>query len=284
MKALVTGLSGFTGYYLKRELEAAGREVVGLASDLTQATSVMDEVGSVQPEVVVHLAGIAFVGHGHADSFYQVNLMGTRNLLVALTQLPRPPRCVLLVSSANVYGNRRGGLLDEKTDVDPANDYAVSKLAMEYMSRLWMDRLPIVIVRPFNYTGVGQSELFVVPKIIGHLLRGEEVIELGNLDVWRDFSDVRAVVEAYVRLLDRCPAGEVVNVCSGRAYCLREVVSTAEAIAGRKLRIEVNPRFVRENELSKLCGDPSKLRSWIGEWDTPSLEETLHWMLNGNLP
>lgn len=161
----------------------------------------------------------------------------------------------------------------------PANDYAVSKLAMEYMARLWLDKLPIVIVRPFNYTGVGQSDSFLLPKIVSHFRRRAPRIELGNLDVWRDFSDVRAVVDAYRRLLELGPVGVTVNVSSGRAHSLREVLSMAENITGHQMRVDVNPAFVRANEVRTLCGDPARLRALIGAWDTPPVEETVRWML-----
>jgi nucleoside-diphosphate-sugar epimerase len=208
-----------------------------------------------------------------------VNLIGTRNLLAVLAAAGKRPECVLLASSANVYGNSTEGVLKESTPANPANDYAVSKLAMEYMARIWLDRLPIVIARPFNYTGVGQTENFLLPKIVSHFRRRAEVIALGNLDVWRDFSDVRAVVRAYRRLLEVCPAGETVNICSGRAHSLREVLSMAETITGHSMRVEVNPALVRANEVRILRGDSSKLKRMIGEWDTPPLEDTLKWML-----
>ncbi|MDZ7598496.1 MAG: NAD-dependent epimerase/dehydratase family protein [Desulfobacterales bacterium] len=205
MIALITGIKGFTGQYLEAELEAAGWEVWGIGAheepggaryqtvDLADADRLRRIVGEVQPDAVVHLAAIAFVGHGDADAFYRVNLIGTRNLLAALAAAKKRPDCVLLASSANVYGNSTEGVLNESTSPNPANDYAVSKLAMEYMARLWRDRLPIVIARPFNYTGVGQTENFLLPKIVSHFRRRAEVIALGNLDVWRDFSDVCAL-------------------------------------------------------------------------------------------
>lgn len=290
-KALITGSEGFTGRYLARELERRGWEVWGTDAldkpgspryrrgDLTDRESLRRIVDEVQPHDVVHLAGIAFVAHGDAEALYRINLLGTRNLLAALAETGSRPRCVLVASSANVYGNCTEGLLSETTPPNPANDYAVSKLAMEYMARLWLDRLPVVLARPFNYTGVGQSESFLLPKIVAHFRRRAEVVELGNLDVWRDFSDVRAVAQAYRRLLEVCPAGETVNVCSGRAHSLREILTMAEAITGRRIRVEVNPAFVRRNDVKILCGDPSKLRSLIGDWETPPLEETLGWML-----
>jgi len=212
MRTLVTGLRGFTGAYLQRELEAQGHSVVGLQSDLTDFSEVEAEVASIQPECVVHLAGVAFVGHGNANAFYQVNLIGTRNLLGALAEYAPDVKSVLLVSSANVYGNRSEGELSEKTIPDPVNDYGVSKLAMEKMAHLWVKHLPLFIVRPFNYTGVGQDSKFLIPKIVAHFREKRPVIELGNLDVWREFGDVRSVVENYRKLITACPVGDTFNI------------------------------------------------------------------------
>jgi GDP-6-deoxy-D-talose 4-dehydrogenase len=292
-RALITGLHGFTGRYVARELAQAGYEVHGLGArdqsvveasyhiaDLTDAASVEAAVAAAQPDVVVHLAAIAFVAHGDADAFYRVNVMGTRNLLSALAKMPRVPSSVLLASSANVYGNSTAGVLTEQAQPDPANDYAVSKLAMEYMARLWMGKLPITLVRPFNYTGVGQSEQYLLPKIVAHFKRGESVIELGNLDVSRDFGDVRAVAQAYRRLVDAGHAGVTVNVCSGHAHSLREVVAMVAALAGRDIEIRVNPAFVRANDVKILQGDPTRLRALVGaDWQCPPLRDTLAWML-----
>ncbi len=290
-RALITGIKGFTGRYVAAELEQHGWEVWGLGThddegdacyrrvDLADGEGLRTVLAELRPDAVVHLAAITFVGHDNADAFYQVNLIGTRKLLAALAACDKTPECVLLASSANVYGNTTAGMLDESTPARPANDYAVSKLAMEYMARLWADSLPIVITRPFNYTGVGQAESFLLPKIVDHFRRGAEVIELGNVDVWRDFSDVRAVAQAYRRLLEACPAGSTVNVCSGKSYSLREVIATAERISGRSIEVLSNPAFVRANEVKTLCGDASKLRAIIGDWASPPLEVTLRWML-----
>jgi nucleoside-diphosphate-sugar epimerase len=279
MRVLITGLEGFTGHYLKVELEERGHEVIGLFSDLTDAAAVKNEVTSVKPDGVVHLAGISFVGHGDVDAFYHVNLIGTRHLLSALAESEKPPHIVLLVSSANIYGNSTEGMLSEDIQPNPANDYAVSKLAMEHMARLWFDKLPIVITRPFNYTGVGQSESFLLPKIVAHFRSRAPMIELGNLDVWRDFSDVRVVAQAYRRLLEVAPSGGVVNVCSGKTHSLREALKMAESITGHNIEVRVNPAFVRANEVKTLCGDPSRLRALVGELESISLENTLRWML-----
>ena len=137
-------------------------------------------------------------------------------------------------------------------------------------------------MRPFNYTGVGQSADFLLPKIVAHFKRRAERIELGNLDVWRDFSDVRAVADAYCRLLDAPAAvGATVNVCSGHSHSLREVLALAEHITGHQLPVQVNPAFVRANEVKTLLGNPARLHALIGDdWVNPPLHDTLRWMLD----
>lgn len=290
-RALITGINGFTGQFMAAELAACGCEVVGTGSqpstsagyyqaDLTDAAGLRTLLADIQPDIVVHLAALAFVGHGAADAFYQVNLIGTRHLLEAIAACGKTPECVLLASSANVYGNASSGLLDESTAPAPANDYAVSKLAMEYMASLWHDRLPLIIARPFNYTGVGQADNFLLPKIVSHFVRKADTIELGNLDVWRDFSDVRAVVSAYRGLLQSRPIGQTINVCSGVTHSLREVLDMCRDITGQAIDVQVNPAFVRANEVKTLCGDNTRLRTHVPDWQTPPLRDTLTWMLS----
>lgn len=275
----MTGLDGFTGRYVQAELEAYGHTVLGLSCDLTDPEAVTAEIARIQPEIVVHLAGISFVGNGNPNAFYEVNLMGTRNLLEAVAQHAPNIRSILLTSSANVYGNRSEGILSEDTSSDPANDYAVSKFAMEQMAHLWVDRLPLFIVRPFNYTGVGQDEKFLIPKIVGHFKEKKPIIELGNLEVWREFGDVRAVADIYRRLIELCPTGETLNVCTGQTHSLREVVALCEKITGHGMEIKVNPEFVRANEVRVLTGDNNRLKGLIGDWQRYDFEDTLAWML-----
>lgn len=285
-RVLVTGLEGFTGRYVARELERAGYEVRGLSNawggrvDLLDAGAVHAAVAEIRPQAVIHLAAIAFVAHGDVDGLYRTNIVGTRHLLVALADLPVAPSIVVLASSANVYGNTSGqvDMLDEAAPTAPANDYAVSKLAMEYMARTWSDRLPLVFTRPFNYTGAGQDERFLIPKIVAHFRRGERLIELGNLDVWREFMDVRTVAWAYRRLLETCSEGDTFNICSGVSHSLREVLAMMEEIAGRTIEVRVNPAFVRDNEVRRLSGDPRRLQSRVGELPHRALRDTLRWM------
>ena len=289
-RLLITGLQGFTGRHMVTELEKYGYEVWGigmadpskprvLSADLTKPAALSAAIKVIKPQYVIHLAGVAFVGHGQPKAFYDINLVGTRNLLEALEPFAASLKCVLLASSANVYGNLQGGLLSESNPVNPANDYAVSKLAMEYMAKLWLPKIPVVIARPFNYTGVGQSDSFLIPKIVSHFVRKQSTIELGNMDVWREFNDVRDVVHAYRKLIEAAPVGKTVNVCSSNLVSLRDALALATELTGDKIEARVNPVFVRANEVLKLGGDTTLLKKFVPDWQPRPLRETLAWML-----
>lgn len=295
-RVLVTGAHGFTARYLvprlvERRAEVHGTARPGVAGpspdnlhlhdvDLTDLHTLTRLVERVQPETVIHLAGISFVAHSNIRDIYDSNLVGSRNLLQALTDAKVQPGAVLLASSANVYGNQRQGILREDTPPQPVNDYGISKLAMEYVAQLFMDRLPIIVTRPFNYTGVGQSTDFVIPKIIDHVRRRAATIQLGNLDVERDFSDVRGVVDCYLRLLALPAAiGQTYNVCSGKGRTLNEVIELAQRLSGHSLQVETDPALVRGNEVKTLYGDNERLVAAIGDLEMPQLETTLKWMI-----
>ncbi len=230
-------------------------------------------------DAVVHLAAISFVAHGDVDAIYRVNVVGTRNLLEALDRAGTAPRIVVLASSANVYGNALADPITEEILPAPANDYAVSKLAMEHMARLWMDRLPIAITRPFNYTGVGQGKQFLIPKIIDHYRRRAEEIELGNIDVVRDFLDVRDVARLYRAIVTNAPVGQTLNLCSGHGHSLEEIIDMAGEIAGYRIAVRVNPAFVRSNEVKRLVGSPAAIRNIAPAFAPRPFAEVLAWML-----
>ena len=296
-RTLITGVGGFTGLYAAATFADRGHEVHGIVhhgaaaaqiagvrqlyeADLADHSAISRIVEEVKPDFVLHLAGIAFVAHSDVEQIYRSNVTATRQLLDALAALQRPPQSILLASSANVYGNAREGVLDETFGFAPANDYAVSKVAMEYVASLYQTRLPLIIARPFNYTGRGQSAEFIIPKIIAHAIDKCPTIELGNLDVARDFSDVRTVVDVYARLLNEPDAvGETYNVCSGRAVTIREVLETVSRISGHSFDIRVNEAFVRHNDVRVLRGSPAKLEGLIGTVEAIPLEETVQWML-----
>lgn len=295
-RVLITGVDGFTGRHLATVLANQGHQVMGISHrpvtdpveglaeshvcDLTDAQGLKDIVAHAQPDKVAHLAAIAFVSHGVVEDIYRTNIVGSRNLLEAVSAVGGVD-AVLLASSANIYGNRVSGAISEDVAPDPVNDYAVSKVAMEYVAQLYREKLPIIIARPFNYTGVGQSINFVIPKIIDHVRRKAAQIELGNLDVARDFSDVRDVVMAYGVLLLRLEAvGKVFNICSGEAQSLRGVIEMVKNISGHDFDVSVNPAFVRGNEVKMLWGDRTRIEVMSGLRPQYALRDTLAWMLD----
>lgn len=280
MKILLTGTSGFTGRHFMDAATRAGHTVVPLLAELTNPAQVKAEVAQAQPDAVVHLAAISYVAHEDASALYAVNTVGTTHLLDAVAALRHAPRCVLLASSANVYGNCNHSPIAETQAPAPVNHYAMSKLAMEHMARTYADRLPLIITRPFNYTGPGQAPQFVIPKLVDHYARKAPHIDLGNIHVQREFNDVRMVCEAYLALLSQGKAGEVYNICTGHPYTLQQVMDALTGITGHRLEVRVNPELVRATEVHRLCGDPGKLQAVTGlDPSRYGLPDTLHTML-----
>lgn len=282
MKILLTGADGFTGLHFKHAALTAGHQIVALQADLTNKMAVAEEVLQIAPDAVVHLAAISFVGHTDDAAFYNVNVVGTTNLLAALLALPSKPFKVLLASSANIYGNCEASPITENQPAAPMNHYAMSKLAMEYMAHTYAGQLPLVITRPFNYTGAGQAGQFLIPKLVDHFVRLAPLIELGNLHVEREFNDVRMVCNAYLALLLQGQAGQAYNVCTGQTYTLQNVLDLLTNMTGYRLPVKVNPAYVRANEVHRLCGNPEKLQNCTGALPTYALTDTLRWMMKSS--
>jgi len=288
-KVLITGIDSFTGGHLSKHLSSLGYDVYGTVirggdgttcvdCDITNAQQCKDVVTSVKPEYVIHLAGISYVGHDNTEAFYQVNTLGTQNLLDALVASDCALKKVILASSATIYGDQGCEVLDESMCPQPANHYGISKLSMEHAARAFFSRLPIIIVRPFNYTGIGQPEHFLVPKIVSHFKRRESVIELGNLHVSREFNDVSLACDIYSKLLKCDASGEIANLCTGQAISLMEIIDLMNTIAGYRIDVRVNPAFVRANEIKRLVGSTVQLEQLIGKLEPMNLETTLRTM------
>ena len=257
----------------------AGFEVVPLQAALEDHALLHAQIKAVQPTHVIHLAGISHVTYADNLAYYQTNLLGSLDLLEALANLASPPQKIILASSANVYGNTEHSPILESQIPAPVNHYAMSKLAMELFACNFQSRLPIVTTRPFNYTGVGHGAHFVIPKIVDHFVRQASVIELGNVDVYREYNDVRDICAIYLKLLEHGQAGQTYNLASGRTYSLSEVIGTLEKMTGHAMAVKVNPQFVRSNEIKTLSGSAKHLEGAIGKLDWRSLQETLQWMM-----
>ena len=289
---LITGASGFTGQHFLSMARQQGykcitlirdtEQIIGgvdyIVCDLLDFSGLCEKLQTLEINYVVHLAAISFVGHGSVANFYETNVIGTLNLLDALIKTQINIKKVIVASSGNIYGETHTPPIDETMLPAPVNDYACSKVAMEQATNLRQKDLPIIIVRPFNYTGLGQATHFVVPKIIQAFSGKAECLRLGNLDVARDFSDVRDICAAYVKLLQTDVASKTVNVCSGKAVELTEIINMVSQLSNHKLDVIVDPKFVRQNEIKSLYGTDSKLTHLIGEYRQFSFQSTLEWM------
>lgn len=287
LNIMLTGAHGFTGVHFMRHADAAGHTITPILSDLTDKSALENELRGLKPDAVVHLAAVSFVGHVDNAAFYAVNVVGTTNLLSALAQAHCKPKCVLVASSANVYGNCPQSPIDEDQAPAPVNHYAASKLAMEHMALTFVPQLPVVLARPFNYTGPGQALQFVIPKLIEHFKRRAPNVELGNIDVQREYNGVDFVCQSYLHLLEGGTVGATYNVCTGITYSLPQVVMALQKLTGHIMNVTINAKLVRANEVHRLCGNPARLMAlWENrhaQWpDCIQLESTLAQMLDAS--
>ncbi len=289
---LITGINGFTGIHLERYLVSLGYEVYGTVidtpmcenhyqCDITQVAQIDKVLESIRPDYVIHIAAISFVGESNASLIYDVNVLGTENLLQSLIKHKIEPKKVILASSATVYGNQGKEVLDESMTPQAVNHYGCSKLAMELISANYFERLPLIITRPFNYTGLGQADHFLIPKIIKHYKERAKTIELGNLDVAREFNSIDFIVQSYYKLMLCDDASVLVNLSSNQPIKLLDVIEQMNTIAGYTIEVAVNPAFVRPNDIASLAGCTQKLESIIGTLPKLSLKDTLTSMYNG---
>jgi nucleoside-diphosphate-sugar epimerase len=243
--------------------------------DILSENALFDVLNKVKPNYVIHLAAVSFVASKNQENIYTVNVFGTINLLNAIKKLDYSLNKILIASSATVYGNVEGEL-NETMCPRPVNHYGNSKLVMENMIKPYFETLNIIISRPFNYTGVGQEPHFLVPKIVSHYKLGKEKIELGNIDVLREFNDVNFVVKTYAELMLSNTCSEIVNVCSGNAISINDILNAMSTIAGYTIKVEINPKFVRPNEIKILKGCTKKTTNIVGDFtDSFNIEQTL---------
>ena len=287
---LLTGADGFTGRHLVPRLLAEGMRVFGttrlpsgaeeVQMDLSDGASVAAAVAKVSPDVVVHLAGITTALHANVAETYAVNTVGTANLLSALAASRKLPRRVIIASSATVYAPPSDDSpITEDHPRRPAHHYGASKLAIEEIARLYSQKLPLIVTRPFNYTGVGQTEDFIIRKMIRHFQEGATEIRLGELQLERDFSDVEDVVEAYVRLTRVSTDYAVVNLCSGNVVHLADIVPMLVEITGQPMTVIRDERFVRGGEPRIIRGSTERLHTLIGAFPRRPFRLTLERMV-----
>ena len=284
-RVLVTGGSGFTGRPLGERLRQDGHEVVSLSHeaddtgslivDLCNLDALTEALSRVRPNAVVHLAGIATTTYSDVGKIYSTNVVGTANLFAALSSAKIEPRIVVVASSAQIYAvPNTDAPLTEDSPVAPKTHYAVSKRTTEDIARIYSHRFPVIVTRSFNYTGPGQSSAFLVPKIVRHYAEGESEMRLGNLDVFRDFSDIRRVVTAYSQLVSKTIGATTVNICSGWAIHLCDIPKIMADISGHSLKIVTDTALLRRDKPRIIVGSPARLESLVGPLPNSEFRET----------
>ena len=280
MRALITGADGFVGRHLANHLRVCGDEVAGVdrECDVTDPSSVLDKVREVRPDVIYHLAALTHVGEswGNPTEFVRVNVLGTRNVLEAAHQAA-PDASVLLVSSADVYGIVEPSELplDETHRVVPVNPYSQSKREAEMLVKRVARETGqrVLIARPFNHVGPGQSVQFVVPALVNRLLEaresGADEIAVGDLSTRRDFSDVRDVVRAYRLLVEFGKSCEIYNVASGIDVSLVDIAADLVSQIAPDVRLRRDPSLIRPVEVPVMRGSFQKIHETTG-WE-PSI-------------
>ena len=298
MRAFVTGLDGFAGQWLARELLQAGDEVAGGSRSATPQYSTLDAAQATalrwftfevldgerieaalrdwRPDHIYHLAGQAFVGEALRDptATVQTNAIGTATALEAARKSV-PGARFLYVGSADAYGAVAPSDLPlrETMPLRPNNPYAASKasgetIAIQYARAHMLD---VVATRSFNHTGPGQRPAFAVPGFAQQIAaiaqnRQQPPMRVGNLDAKRDYTDVRDVARAYRLLLRHGRRGEVYNVCSGASVSMRSIVDDLIAIAGARIPVELDPARLRPSDTPEIVGDNERLRSEVA-WE-----------------
>jgi len=278
-KVLLSGSRGFTGKTLKKLLIEKNFQILEINSDIMNLNLLEKELENTEADYVIHLAAISNVEHSDIALMNMVNVTGTKNLLSIISNMKNLPQLVVVASSAYVYDIPKNGILNEDTKLNPLNDYGRSKLAMENVCKNFQN-LPILITRPFNYTGIDQGLGFLVPKIINHFKLKKNEIELGNINVKREFNDVRDVCKIYCKLIQRIKFSTTMNICSGISYSIKDIIKICEQITSHSMKIKVNPKLIREKEVSNIVGDPKKMHSLLGNHQFRKLENTLKFMLH----
>ena len=285
-KVLIFGIGGFVGAYLASELQAHGYEVYGsdlhakkignvsvIAADLLNAASVETVIRDIEPDVIINLAAISSVGQswGMPQTTMQVNVIGALNILEAARKQQTKPKIMFIGSSEEYIVSDKP--MSENTPLDANNPYGISKITQERFATLYRKQygLKVYCVRPFNHTGVGQRDNFVLPSFCKQVAKIEKsgrsgVIKVGNLMIRRDFSHVKDIVRAYRMILESKDDAQIYNVGSGKAYGLDELLEYITNLSSQKITVEIDPALVRPVDTPVICCDYSKIKRELG-WE-----------------
>lgn len=291
-KVLITGIEGFTGGYMEQFLINRGYDVYGTVftkntlnkkhfqCDIRNKTEVNSIIRNISPDFILHFAAISFVEEKNKNLMYDVNVFGTQNLLECIIENNLNPEKVIIVSSAAVYGEQNTSILSEDLCPKPINHYGYSKYVVERITSTFFSKLKIIVVRPFNYTGVTQSKKFILPKIVSHFSENLSSIDLGNINVSREFNYIDDIANSYLDLLNCESESILVNICSGKSTNINDIIIYLSSLAKYKIDVKIDDNLVRKNEITDLKGSNILLNSLISYRFRYSVENALFVMYN----
>ena len=287
-RVLIFGAGGFVGSYLCKEFLNNGYKVSGTdkgegsalpsevdfyKTDLMQVNEVEKLIGQIQPDIIVNLAAISSVGASWnmPQTTMAINVIGALNIMEAARKSEQKPR-ILFVGSSEEYVISENPL-DENTQLNANNPYGISKVTQEQFAKLYREQygLKTYCVRPFNHTGIGQRDSFVLPSFCKQVAEIDKSgkdgkIQVGNLKVKRDFSHVKDVVRAYRMIVESDNCNQIYNVGSGNAYSLEDMLTYILGLSNQHIEIEVDQNRIRPTDQPVICCDRSLIGKELG-WE-----------------
>lgn len=295
-RVLITGASGFIGQFVLKEMlknedidffAIDTRKIPNISTEKQELVSLLDKeklmeiIKRYKPNIIIHLAAIALVTHDNVGEIYNVNVQGTENLLEVTQEYCDKGTRVILASTAGVYGNQKVEKYKEDLSYNPANNYSYSKMITEYLGKRYKDDLEIVTIRPFNIIGVGQSENFLIPKLVEHFANRKEKLSVGNISSFRDYVDVEYCAEVIMELVLREKIDfDILNICSGIPTSGEMILQLLQEMTSFKPEIEISKNFVRKNEVWRMIGDTTRLSEFMNGKKSQSVKDILLKMLD----
>jgi len=289
-KVLITGGEGFVGnhlinyllsetdyeivstYFMESTFKDENNRVEFVKLDIRKQEDLENLLKIQKPNYIYHLAGISFVPASFANPLltHETNFLGTFNLYESVRKL-NLDASILFVSTSEVYGQVDDKIINEEKVLKPQNPYSVSKASAELLSYQYYKNygLKIKIVRPFNHIGLGQNESFVIPNFVKQIVdieKGlkEPIIEVGNLDSIRDFTDVKDIIIGYRLLVESELNGEIYNLCQGQGQSIKAVLDILLSFSDKKIEIKFDEKRMRPSDNPKIIGNNKKIEKALG--------------------
>ena len=285
-KVLIFGVGGFVGSYLSNEFLENGYKVIGsdkvrgnmlpnavefYNADLLDGSSVERLINFLQPDIVINLAAISSVGQSWKmpQATISVNVLGALNIMEAARKTIKKPKIMFIGSSEEYVASDKP--INEEKELDATNPYGISKVTQEQFAKMYRKQygLKIYCVRPFNHTGIGQKDTFVLSSFCKQVAEIEKsgqsgIIKVGNLSVKRDFSHVKDIVRAYRMIIESDDYDTIYNVGSGIEYSLDEILKYIIDLSSQKIRVEIDEERCRPSDQLVICCDHKLITEKLG--------------------